>query len=44
MLTDSIANLNTKFDKFNDTISGKINQIENNYNEMSMKIDSIREK
>lgn len=41
MLTDSIMNLNSKFDQFNETVTGKICRIENNYERLSYKIDSL---
>ena len=41
MLRDSIANLNTKFDTFNERISGKITAIERNYENLNTKIDNM---
>ena len=42
MLQASIANLNSKFDKFNDTVTQKICVIEKNYETLNAKIDSLK--
>lgn len=39
MLRDSILSLNQKFDKFNTTVTTKIDAIESNYVDLSSKID-----
>lgn len=41
LLRDSILNLNAKFDAFNSTITEKIERIERNYDELSVKITSF---
>ena len=41
LLHQSILTLNQKFDKFNDTVTGKISAIERNYVDLNAKIDSI---
>lgn len=41
MLRDSIMNLNQKFDRFNETVTGKIEKIERNYEQLSAKIDTL---
>ena len=41
MLRDSIVNLNSKFDMFNANITEKIERIERNYDELSVKISSF---
>ena len=40
-LRDSIENLNSKFDSFNETISNKITVIEENYQDLNAKIDAL---
>ena len=42
LLQASIANLNSKFDKFNDTVTQKITVIEKNYETLNAKIDSLK--
>ena len=39
LLHQSILTLNQKFDKFNDTVTGKISAIERNYVDLNAKID-----
>ena len=41
LLHESILNLNTKFDKFNENVNGKINAIERNYEKLNARIDMI---
>lgn len=41
MLQASITNLNQKFDRFNDTVTEKIDKIEKNYETLNAKIDSL---
>ena len=41
LLRDSIMNLNSKFDKFNETVTCKIETIEKNYANLNAKIDSL---
>lgn len=41
MLRHSIMMLNTKFDKFNETVTGKIERIEQNYEDLSAKIERL---
>ena len=41
LLQQSIQNLNSKFDKFNETVTGKIESIERNYDDLSHKIDHL---
>jgi len=36
-------NLNSKFDKFNESVTGKIDKIERNYADLSAKIDNLRQ-
>ena len=41
LLHESIQNLNTKFDKFNENVSGKISAIERNYQQLNARIDML---
>ena len=41
LLHESILNLNTKFDKFNENVNGKISAIERNYEKLNARIDMI---
>ena len=41
LLHESILNLNTKFDKFNESVSGKISAIEMNYNHLNARLDEL---
>ena len=41
LLHDSIMSLNSKFDKFNETVSTKIDNIERNYDDLNAKIDRL---
>ena len=41
LLHESIQNLNTKFDKFNESVSGKISAIERNYQQLNARIDML---
>lgn len=41
LLHESILNLNTKFDKFNENVNGKISAIERNYEKLNARIDKF---
>lgn len=41
LLHESILNLNTKFDKFNESVTGKISAIERNYKQLNARIDML---
>ena len=41
LLHQSINNLNSKFDKFNETVTGKITSIEKNYEDLNKKIEVL---
>ena len=41
LLHESILNLNTKFDQFNENVNGKISAIERNYEKLNARIDMI---
>lgn len=44
LLRDSILNLNQKFDTFSNSVTDKIDKIERNYDDLSLKIDSLAPK
>ena len=41
LLHESILNLNTKFDQFNESVTGKISTIEQNYKQLNARIDML---
>jgi len=40
-LKNSLMNLNSKFDQMNEKVTGKIDSIEKNYENLNSKIDSL---